>query len=121
MYISPLSTILQEEGIWKRRVRRMCRRKREVVEKEDDREVVYGFMVFNALFNNISAILLRLGRCGEEGGNEEENMKEEVENVAENEEVDGEENEEGEKEEMDVEERKEETRIPGVYQQPCCK
>ena len=38
----------------------MCRRKREVVEKEEDREVVDGFVVFNATFNNISAILWRL-------------------------------------------------------------
>ena len=46
----------------------MCRRKREVVEKEEDREVVGGFMVFSATVNNISAILWGLGRCGEEGG-----------------------------------------------------
>jgi len=46
---------------------RMCRRKREVVEKEKGREVVGGFMVFNATFNNISAILWGLGRCGEGG------------------------------------------------------
>lgn len=45
--------------------------------------------------------------------NEEEKMKEEVENVVEKEEVDGEENEEEMK--VDVEEWKDKTRISGAY------